>query len=49
MDGRHSDVEERGADLRIRRHEGNYAMTGILGGARAAERAAEEAAKKAAK
>jgi len=30
-------------------HEGNHAMAGILGGARAAERAAEEAAKKAAK
>jgi hypothetical protein len=27
-------------------HEGNYAMTGILAGARAAEKAAEEAAKK---
>ena len=27
-------------------HEGNYAMAGILAGARAAEKAAEEAAKK---
>jgi hypothetical protein len=30
-------------------HEANYAMAGILGGARAAEKAAEEAAKKGAK
>jgi hypothetical protein len=30
-------------------HEGNYAMTGILAGARAAEKAAEEAAKKGSK
>jgi hypothetical protein len=30
-------------------HEANYAMTGILGGARAAEKAAEEAAKKGSK
>jgi hypothetical protein len=28
-------------------HEGNYAMSGILGGARAEEKAAEQAAKKA--
>ena len=27
-------------------HEGNYAMSGILGGARAEEKAAEEAANK---
>jgi hypothetical protein len=27
-------------------HEGNYAMSGILGGARADEKAAEEAKKK---
>ena len=30
-------------------HEGNYAMTGILAGARAADKAAEEAAKKGSK
>jgi len=30
-------------------HEGNYAMTGILAGARAAEKAAQDAARKGSK